>query len=184
MRWAVLAVFIALAALTGTPAQAAQDDPRLPRLLAALRITQSPGWAKAIEEEIVHIWAESADPQTEHLMETGLTAMAEDEDDAALKAFDAAVARTPSLAAAWAQRSAVEYLLGDYKASAADAMHALQLEPRNFAAFADLGRAQMALGDRAAALKAFASALAIDPHLNDVADTVERLKKETGNNPA
>ena len=173
-----------LATLAGMPARAAQDDPRLPRLLAALRVAQSVGWAKAIEGEIIHIWSESADTETEHLMETGLTAMAEDEDDAALKAFDAAVARSPSLAAGWSQRSAVEYLLGDYKASVADAQRALQLEPRNFVAFANLGRAQMALGDRAAALKAFTAALALDPHLDDAADAVERLKKEAGNNPA
>ena len=173
-----------LGALAGMPAHAAQDDPRLPRLLAALKIAQSAGWAKAIEGEIVHIWSESADAATEHLMETGLTAMAEDEDDAALKAFDAAVARSPSLAAGWSQRSAVEYLLGDYKASVADAQRALQLEPRNFVALASLGRAQMALGDRTAALKAFTAALALDPHLDDAADAVERLKKEAGNNPA
>lgn len=166
------------------PARAAQDDPRLPRLLAALQVAPSAGWAKAIEEEIIHIWAESADPETERQMEAGFTAMAEDEDEAALKAFDAAVARSPSLSAGWSQRGAVEYLLGDYQASAADARHALALEPRNFEAQANYGRAQMALGDHAAAVKAFAAALAIDPHLDDVADALQRLKKEAGNNPA
>jgi tetratricopeptide (TPR) repeat protein len=184
MRWTVLAVFMGLAVLAGTPARATQNDPRLPRLLAALRVAQPAGWAKAIEGEIIHIWSESADTETEHLMETGLTAMAEDEDDAALQAFDAAIVRSPYLAAGWSERSEVEYLLGDYKASVTDAQHALQLEPRNFVALANLGRAQMALGDRPAALKAFTAALVLDPHLDDVADAVERLKKEAGNNPA
>lgn len=170
-------------AAAAAPARAAQDDPRLPPLFAALKTTQSPGWAKTIEDEIARIWTESPDPQTQQLMEKGLTAMAEDEDEAALEAFDAAIARTGDFAEAYNKRATVEYLLGDYPASLADIAHTLQLEPRHFGALAGLGEVELALGDKAAALKAFAAALAIDPHLEDVAGTVAQLKKELAGKP-
>ncbi|HLI23241.1 MAG TPA: tetratricopeptide repeat protein [Stellaceae bacterium] len=165
------------------PARAGQDDPRLPQLFVALKAAQSPGWANAIEAEITHIWAESSDPETQQLMEKGLTAMAEDEDQAALKAFDAVVAHAPNFAEGWNKRATVEFLLDDYQASMADIAHTLQLEPRHFGALAGLGQVELALGDKAAALKAFSQALAIDPHLGDVADTVARLKKELEGKP-
>jgi tetratricopeptide (TPR) repeat protein len=178
MRWGTLTAFIALAALAAGPARAGQNDPRLPRLFVALKSTQSPGWARTIEDEIAHIWGESGDPTTQQLMEKGLTAMAEDEDEAALTAFDAVVAHAADFAKGWNKRATVEYLLGDYKASMADIAHVLQLEPRHFGALAGLGQVELALGDRAAALQAFSDALAIDPHLQDVADMVGELKKE------
>jgi tetratricopeptide (TPR) repeat protein len=178
MRWAGFTAFIMLAAVAAGPACAGQNDPRLPRLFVALKSTQSPGWARAIEDEIAHIWGESGDPATQQQMEKGLTAMAEDEDEAALKAFDAVVAHAPDFAEGWNKRATVEYLLGDYAASMADIAHVLQLEPRHFGALSGLGQVELALGDRAAALQAYSAALAIDPHLQDVADMVAELKKE------
>lgn len=183
MRWTVWAAFIVVAAFAAAPARAAQNDPRLPPLFVALKTTQSPGWAKAIEDEIAHIWAESPDPETQQLMEKGLTAMAEDEDQAALKAFDAVVAHAGDFAEGYNKRATVEYLLGDYQASLTDIARTLQLEPRHFGALAGLGEVELALGDKASALKAFAAALAIDPHLEDVADTVAQLKKELAGKP-
>jgi tetratricopeptide (TPR) repeat protein len=183
MRVALLPAFIALAVLAAPPVRAAQDDPRLPQLFVALKATQSAAWARVIEEEIAHIWGQTTDPETQQLMEKGLTAMAEDEDEAALKAFDAVVVHAPGFAEGWNKRATVEFLLDDYQASLADIAHTLKLEPRHFGALAGLGQVELALGDKAAALKAFSAALAIDPHLGDVADTVVRLKKELDGNP-
>lgn len=182
MRAAILPALIAIA-LLAPPARAAQDDPRLPQLFVALKATQSAAWAQVIENEITHIWTESRDPETQQLMEKGLTAMAEDEDQAALKAFSDVVAHEPDFAEGWNQRATVEFLLDDYPASMADIARTLQLEPRHFGALAGLGQVELALGDKAAALKAFSQALAIDPHLGDVADTVARLKKELDGKP-
>jgi tetratricopeptide (TPR) repeat protein len=183
MRAAVLPAFIVLAVFAAGPSRAAQGDPRLPQLFVALKATQSAAWAKEIEDEIVHIWTQSPDPETQQLMEKGLTAMAEDEDQAALTAFDAVVAHAPDFAEGWNKRATVEFLLDDYQASLADIAHTLKLEPRHFGALAGLGQVELAFGDKAAALKAFSQALAIDPHLEDVADTVARLKKELDGKP-
>ena len=183
MRWGLFIVFVTAAASTAAPVQAAQNDPRLPRLFVALKATQSPGWARAIEDEITHIWAQSADPETQRLMEKGLTLMAEDEDEAALKAFDVVVVHAPDFAEGWNKRATVEVLLGDYKSSMADIARTLQLEPRHFGALAGLGQVELALGNKAAALDAFKQALAIDPHLGDVAEMAAHLTKELEGKP-
>ncbi|HWE75032.1 MAG TPA: tetratricopeptide repeat protein [Stellaceae bacterium] len=105
--------------------------------------------------------------------------MAEDEDAAALKSFDALVARAPDFAEGRNKRATVEFLLGDYQASMADIAHTLKLEPRHFGALAALGQVELALGNnKEAALNAFNQALEIDPHLGDVAETADNLKKE------
>lgn len=178
MRCRVLTAFIAAIVLTALPAHAGQNDPRLARLFVALKSAQSPGWARTIEDEITHIWSQTPDAASQQLMEKGLTLMAEDEDEGALKAFDALVVQAPDFAEGWNKRATVEFLLGDYQASMADIAHTLKLEPRHFGALAGLGQVELALGNKQAALDAFNQALAIDPHLGDVAEMADNLKKE------
>jgi tetratricopeptide (TPR) repeat protein len=169
---------MAAIALTAVPAHAGQNDPRLARLFVALKSTESPGWARTLEDEITHIWSQTPDTESQQLMEKGLTLMAEDEDEAALKVFDALIAHAPDFAEGWNKRATVEFLLGDYQASMADIAHTLKLEPRHFGALAGLGEVELALGNKEAALNAFNQALAIDPHLGDVAEMADNLKKE------
>ncbi|HEX4192594.1 MAG TPA: tetratricopeptide repeat protein [Stellaceae bacterium] len=169
---------MAAIALTTVPAHAGQNDPRLARLFVALKSTESPGWARTLENAIAHIWSQTPDTESQQLMEKGLTLMAEDEDEAALKAFDALIAHAPDFAEGWNKRATVEFLLGDYQASMGDIAHTLKLEPRHFGALAGLGEVELALGNKEAALNAFDQALAIDPHLGDVAEMADNLKKE------
>jgi tetratricopeptide (TPR) repeat protein len=183
MRWMVFTAFMTAATLNSVAAPAAQNDPRLARLFVALKAAQSPGWARVLETKIGHIWDETTDPETQLLMEKGLTLMAEDEDEAALKAFDAVVAHAPNFAEGWNKRATVEFLLGDYNASMADIARTLKLEPRHFGALAGLGQVEMALGNKAAALEAFSQALAIDPYLGEVSEMAEQLKKEIAGKP-
>jgi tetratricopeptide (TPR) repeat protein len=182
-RLTVLTGFMAVLALSAVPAHAGQQDPRLARLFVALKSTQSAGWAHAIENEIARIWSDPPDAETQALMEKGLTLMAEDEHEAALKAFDALVARAPNFAEGWNKRATVEFTLGDYQASIADIAHTLKLEPRHFGALAGLGQVEMALGNKEAALNAFNQALAIDPYLGDIAEMAGNLKKELEGKP-
>ena len=183
IRW-IFAVFVALAVLAPTlPAQATQDDPRLVRLFAALRTTQSSGWAQLVEQSIESIWIQTADPETNRLMEQGLTAMAADEAQAALTAFNDVVKRQPKYAEGWNKRATVEYLLNQFDASVADIQRTLQLEPRHFGALAGLGNIYLAQGNKEAAIKAFSAALAIDPYLDGVKPLVDRLQREVNGDP-
>ena len=178
MRRMVLTALMIAAGLSAMPAHAAQNDPRLTRLFESLKAAQSQGQAHALENQIARIWAESADPERQRLMRQGLNLMAAHDRKAALKAFDDMVAHAPDFAEGWNKRATVEFLLGDYPASMSDIAHTLKLEPRHFGALAGLGQVELALGNKEAALNAFNQALAIDPHLGDVAEMADNLKKE------
>jgi tetratricopeptide (TPR) repeat protein len=183
MRRMVVTALMTAAALTSMPVHAAQNDPRLAQLFDALKAAPSPDKARALENQIGHIWAESADPETQRLMRQGLTLMGRDEDEAALKAFDQMVAHAPDFAEGWNKRATLEFLLGDYKASMADIARTLKLEPRHFGALAGLGQVELALGNKQAALDAFDQALAIDPFLGDVPKMAEQLRKDLAGKP-
>lgn len=169
---------VASLVVAGSGAHAGQDDPRLAPLFDTLKTTSSDDEAKMAERQIWQIWIEHKNPEIARLMRQGMAAMGEDDQEAALDDFDAVVKYDKNFAEGWNKRATVEYLLGDYQASMADIAHVLQLEPRHFGALSGLGQVELALGDRAAALQAYSAALAIDPHLQDVADMVGELKKE------
>lgn len=184
MRRLLAAVFL-LAALALAPARvrAGQDDPRLDALFATLKTTPSDEAAAAAERQIWQIWAEHKNPEIERLMRQGIAAMNEDDADAALDAFDAVVKYDKNFAEGWNKRATVEFALGDYTASIADIERTLALEPRHFGALSGLGQIYLAMERKALALKAFRAALAIDPHLSGVRDTIQELEKDVEGTP-
>ncbi|MGO8920630.1 MAG: tetratricopeptide repeat protein [Stellaceae bacterium] len=179
--WA--AVPLAVLALVAGPLCAGQDDPRLGPLFDTLRTAASDEDAAAAERQIWQIWTEHKNPEIERLMRQGIAAMSEDDEDAALDAFDAVVKNDKSFAEGWNKRATIEFAMGDFDASIADIEHTLALEPRHFGALSGLGQIYLSLGRKDLALKAFRAALAIDPHLTGLRDTVEELEKDVKGTP-
>jgi tetratricopeptide (TPR) repeat protein len=177
------ALLFATLALAPAAARAAQDDPRLGPLFATLKAAKTDEDAAAVERQIWQIWSENKNPEVERLLREGIAAMNEDDADAALDAFDAVVKYDKNFAEGWNKRATVEFALGDYPASIADIEHTLALEPRHFGALAGLGQIYLAMERKDLALKAFRAALAIDPHLSGVRDTVEELEKAVEGTP-
>jgi tetratricopeptide (TPR) repeat protein len=179
-RWIPAFAGMTLGVLVGlaTPAAADQKDPALDGLFQQLKTTPDGDDARGLEAQIWAIWMRSADDEVNRLMEAGNTAMEAGQYEAALAAFNRIVDKAPDFAEGWNKRATVEFLLGDYQASMADIAHTLKLEPRHFGALAGLGQVELALGNKEAALNAFNQALAIDPHLGDVAEMADNLKKE------
>lgn len=178
----VLATLV-VAALTGAPARAAQDDPRLAALFAALKSAPSDEAASAAERQIWQIWTENKNPEIERLMREGIAAMQEDDQDSALDAFDAVIKYDKNFAEGWNKRATVEFAMGNYPAGIADIERTLALEPRHFGALSGLGQIYLALDRKKLALKAFRAALAIDPHLAEVRHAVEELEKQLEGTP-
>jgi tetratricopeptide (TPR) repeat protein len=181
---------IVLAALLGaavgfsaTSVRADQDDPRLAELFAKLQRAPSPSEASAAEVSIWQIWTETADDETEKLMQHGIAALGADDEEEALDAFNAVVQRDEHFAEGWNKRATVEFVMGDYDASVADIERTLALEPRHFGALSGLGQIYLALDRKRAALKAFRAALAINPHLDGVREKIEELKKTMDGDP-
>ncbi|MGH7126070.1 MAG: tetratricopeptide repeat protein [Stellaceae bacterium] len=179
---------IALALVAGClfatpPAEARQDDPRLKDLFGELKDATSSLEARVIEAKIWKIWVQDGDPRVDALMDRGIDAMSIADTDNALAAFDQVVKLDGNFAEGFNKRATVEFMRHDFAASVADIERTLALEPRHFGALAGLGQVYLAMHKKAAALRAFQAALAIDPKLEHVQATVEELKQELEGNP-
>jgi tetratricopeptide (TPR) repeat protein len=163
--------------------EARQDDPRLKDLFAELKDATSSLEARVIETRIWKIWIENGDPRIDALMDRGMDAMSVDDTETALAAFSEVVKLDGSFAEGFNKRATVEFMRHDFAASVADIERTLALEPRHFGALAGLGQLYLAMHKKAAALKAFQAALAIDPKLEHVQEAVDELKQELEGNP-
>lgn len=182
-RLAVTIAFLAGSLLAMPPAEARQDDARLKDLFGELKDATSSLEARVIETKIWKIWTENGDPRIDALMDRGTDAMSINDTDTALAAFDQVVKLDGTFAEGFNKRATVEFIRHDYGASVADIERTLKLEPRHFGALAGLGQVYLAMHKKAAALKAFQAALAIDPKLEHVQQTVDTLKQELEGNP-
>ncbi|HLJ21431.1 MAG TPA: tetratricopeptide repeat protein [Stellaceae bacterium] len=181
-------LWIALALVAGCvlalpSAEARQDDPRLKDLFGELKDATSSLEARVIETRIWKIWAENGNPRVDALMDRGMDAMSVDDTETALAAFDQVVKLDDTFAEGFNKRAAVEFMRHDFAASVADIERTLALEPRHFGALAGLGEVYLAMHKKAAALKAFQAALAIDPRLEHVRQAVDELKQQLEGNP-
>ncbi len=159
------------------PGIASQDDPRLDALFGKLKSTNDVTEAQVIEQAIWRAWLVSGDDKVDAIMAHGVRAMAFRDHAAALGAFDKIVRLAPGFAEGWNKRATVHYLLGDYKASAADIERTLALEPRHFGALSGLGLVRLAQGDEAKALEAFEAALEVHPHLPGADSHIKELRQ-------
>ena len=99
---------------------------------------------------------------------------------AARAALDALVAAAPDYAEAYNQRAIHFFKRGEYPKAVADCEAALRLNPHHFGAAAGLGQCYLKLKKPKAALRAFRQALAINPALEHLHDTIRSLEEATG----
>jgi len=150
----------------------------LDTLFGALKIAPDEASAKAIEDRIWAIWM-SSDSDTCTLLMSRVKDATEDKDyDLAIKLLDALVTIKPDYVEAWNRRATLHYLKHEYGRALADIREVLSREPRHFGALAGLGLILQDLGDDKHALEAYQAALAIDPHLRNVPDTVKTLREK------
>ena len=69
---------------------------------------------------------------------------------------------------------------GEFQRAVADCEKVLELNPFHFGAQSGLGQCLMKLKKPRAALRAFQSALEINPELNEIADSVRTLEEKLG----
>jgi tetratricopeptide (TPR) repeat protein len=106
-------------------------------------------------------------------------AASDDKDyELAIKLLNAIVAIKPDYVEAYNERATIYFLQDDIAHALADLREVLKREPRHFAALAGLGLILQEIGDDKHALEAYRRALAIDPHLEHVADVVKTLTEK------
>jgi tetratricopeptide (TPR) repeat protein len=155
-----------------------QRAPSLDTLFEALKIAPDADSAKAIENRIWALWLISGSDTCNLLMGRAKAAADDKDYDLAIKLLDAVVEIKPDYVEGWNRRATVYYLMNDYGHSLADIREVLAREPRHFGALAGLGLILQELGDDAHALQAYRRALAINPHLEHVGETIKALRQK------
>jgi len=158
------------------PVERAAPRYNLDTLFSALKIAPDDASAKAIEDRIWALWVVSGSDTCDLLMSRVKDAVDDKDYDLAIKLLSAIIAIKPGYVEAWNRRATVYYLKQDYAHSIADIAEVLKREPRHFGALAGLGLMLQEIGDDKDALDAYRRALAIDPHLDNIADTIKTLR--------
>ena len=94
--------------------------------------------------------------------------------------LDQIIVIRPDFAEAWNKRATVYFLIDDYGDSLSDIRQTLALEPRHFGALAGFATILQAMDRNAEAIRVFRRALEINPRMEQVRESLERLEKETG----
>ena len=123
------------------------------------------------------VWSRSGDPAIDHLFAMGVEEMSERRGEAAVETFTRIIERKPDFAEGWNKRATVYYLLGEYGKSLADCDEVMKRNPYHFGALSGYGMIYLKLGEPARALGYFERALAVNPNLPRVEETVEELRQ-------
>lgn len=169
----------AVALLLAFAAPAAADDAVLDGLFQQLQATDDQG-AEAITQQIYIEWAKSGSASMDLLLMRGREAMQSGDLATAIGHFTAIIDHAPEFAEAWNARATAFYNAGQLGPSISDIQHTLALNPRHFGALAGLGMIFEQLNEPEKALEVYQAALAINPHLPTIQESVERLSEAQG----
>jgi len=148
----------------------------VPRLARALR--DSDPLVRALAEGgMWQVWSRSGDDAIDHLLAIGIEQMSERHGEAAVETFTKVIERRPDFAEGWNKRATVLYLLGEYGKSLADCGEVVKRNPHHFGALSGYGMIYLKLGDVTRALTYFERALAVNPNLTQVEESVEALRQ-------
>ena len=104
----------------------------------------------------------------------------QDDTRAVLRDLDFLIVRASDYAEAYNQRAIVYYRIGEFRRAVADCEAVLRLNPHHFGAAAGMAQCYLRLNKPQAALRAFRTALEINPNLDDVEAAVRSLEEALG----
>jgi tetratricopeptide (TPR) repeat protein len=147
----------------------------LPALSRALR-DPDPLVRGYVESAMWSVWSRSGAEDVDRLFAVGVEQMSQRQLDAAVDTFSRVIRQRPDFAEAWNKRATVYYLLGDYKHSLADCDEVMARNPYHWGALSGYGMIYIQLDQPARALEYLEKALAVNPNLDQVAQTIDVLK--------
>ena len=170
-----------------TPPQGAQaarpgrPPPKPPetddQLLAKLTKAPDQRAARPIERELKARWAHSGSPSADLLLKRTDQAMDAHDFDTARDIAQKLTTIAPNFAEAWHRRATLATQKDDYEDALNSLRRTLALQPKNFAALAELGEILEEYNDKPHALDAYRQAKAIDPFLDGLTDRIRDLTK-------
>ena len=148
----------------------------VPRLAKALRDPDQ--FVRAIaERSLWDVWSRSGETEIDALFANGVQEMSEGLGETAVQTFTRIIERRPDFAEGWNKRATVLYLLGEYQKSLADCDEVMKRNPHHFGALSGYGMIYLKLGDPGRALAYFERALAVNPNLTQVEESVRALRR-------
>lgn len=156
----------------------AAANPELNGLFGQLAKAASEEEAKPIEDQILTFFLQSGSPSVDLLMMRAAEAIGAGDLGTARKILAAITQIAPGYAEGWHQRGKLEAIAGDDEGAIISLQKAVTLNPRQFAAMAELGAILVAYGDKRDALSVLRKALAIDRYLPDVEHEVRQLSHD------
>ncbi len=149
----------------------------IPALIDALKADDL-GTCFSAESALWHIWARSGDEAVDAMLSAGKALLKEEAYEKAVECFTKVIDAAPEFAEGYNQRAIAYFLLEELSKSVRDCKRAVVLNPNHFGALAGMGHVYVKLGKLGAAISAYKQALAINPNLFPIAETVLRLQQE------
>ena len=147
----------------------------LPTLVRALR-DPDPIVRGFVESAMWSVWSRSGDEMVDRLFAVGVEQMGQRQLEAAAETFSRIIQRRPEFAEGWNKRATVYFLLGDYRRSLADCDEVMARNPYHWGALSGYGMIYMQLDQPGRAIDYLEKALAVNPNLDQVAQTIDVLK--------
>jgi tetratricopeptide (TPR) repeat protein len=167
-------------ALCATPAGgkplAAGGSKRLDALFRDLLKETPPRDAEETGDLIWALWTNHEDAAATDAMQKAIGLIVAKETAPARAALDALCATYPAWAEAWNKRATLAFIELRDADAVADIVETLAREPRHFGALAGFGQIALRNGHPAAALAAYETALALNPHLDELASAAQELR--------
>lgn len=148
----------------------------LPPLLTALH-DPAQEVRQAAEQAIWRIWSRSGDAATDRVFEAGMAQMEKGDWRAAVETFGQVIRMKPEFAEGWNKRATLYFLLGEDDLSLRDCDEVIRRNPQHFGVLAGYGQLHIRKGDLAGALDYFERALAINPNMDGVRDSIDAIGK-------
>jgi tetratricopeptide (TPR) repeat protein len=148
----------------------------VPALLGLLRDRDDEARTLA-EQSIWAIWGRSGDARVDQLYEEGVKQMQSGLAVEAIATFSRIVELKPEFAEGWNKRATAYYMAGDYKKSLADCHEVLKRNANHFGALSGYGLIYIQLEDYELALEYFRRALAINPNLEGISNSIQGLER-------
>ena len=147
----------------------------VPALVAALRDSDA-GVRALAERALWDVWSRSGSDEIDVLLQAGISELQHGQLEVAIDTFSEVIRRRPDFAEGWNKRATVYYLVGEYRKSAADCDEVLKRNPSHFGALSGYGMIWLRLDEPARALERFEQALAVNPNLDSVRETIDALR--------
>ncbi|HEY1325584.1 MAG TPA: tetratricopeptide repeat protein [Casimicrobiaceae bacterium] len=132
---------------------------------------------RGAEQAIWHIWSRSGDAGIDALYRKGVEQMSNGEPEDAIATFTRIIELKPEFAEGWNKRATLYFLVGDLHRSLADCDEVMKRNPDHFGALAGYMQIHARLGNYERALQYARRALAVNPNLDAVRESIPLLEQ-------